>query len=326
MKPEPIKKQKTSWHRLLARLLELVLSPLKIEVLPDVSVMTDPPEVDVLLLRRQTAKWTAAQRAFLPDGIRNSKASHILIEFKYTESFNEEALQQALGYDFFYKQAKKLANKELQTVILSAKTPWTETLERLGYSHTPFAGVYRSKTPVFEKVLLLSLNDLSNEPHNAWIKCFASKKKVKQQAIEQLKTLDLISLTEELTWFIGGLKKIWSIFSKGGSKMKMKYTPEEVTEFGKDLGDVFLASLTPQEKLAGLTPQERVAGLKPSEMLAGLKPSERLAGLKPSEMLAGLKPSERLAGLKPSERLADLKPAEIEDYLKQLKKQASAQK
>jgi hypothetical protein len=91
---------------MLAKLLELVLSPVNIEVLPDVSVMTDPPEVDILLLKRQTAKWTAAQRALLPDGIINSKASHILIEFKYTESFNEKALQQALGYDIFFKRAK----------------------------------------------------------------------------------------------------------------------------------------------------------------------------------------------------------------------------
>jgi hypothetical protein len=63
MKPDIIKKQKTSWHRLLARLLELVLSPVNIEVLSDVSVMTDPPEADILLLRRQVAQWTAAQRA-----------------------------------------------------------------------------------------------------------------------------------------------------------------------------------------------------------------------------------------------------------------------
>lgn len=63
--------------------------------------------------------------------------------------------------------------------------------------------------------------------------------------------------------------------------MKMNFTPEEVAEFGKDLGDVWLANLTPQERLAGLTPQERLVGLK---------------------------------------------AAEIEDYLKQLKKQGSVQK
>jgi hypothetical protein len=108
----------------------------------------------------------------------------------------------------------------------------------------------------------------------------------------------LISLTEELTLFIGGLKKIWSIVSEGGSKMKMTFTPEEVTEFGRDLGDVWLARLKPTERLAGLTPQERLAGLTPQERIAGLKPAERLAGLKPAEI------------------------EEIENNLKLLKKQA----
>jgi len=98
MQPDTVKKQKTSWHRLLARLLELVLAPVHIEVLPDVSMMI-APEADVLLLRRLTAQWTAAQRALLPDGIRDSKASHILIEF--TQSFNEDALAQAIGEEFF---------------------------------------------------------------------------------------------------------------------------------------------------------------------------------------------------------------------------------
>jgi len=274
MKPDIIKKQKTSWHRLLARLLELLLSPLNIEVHPDLSVMTDPPEVDILLLRRQTPKWTDAQRAFLPDGIRDSKASDILIEFKYTESFNEDALAQALGYDFFYKRAKQLGAQKVQTVLLSAKKPHSDTLNNSGYQPTEYPGVYRTQSFLSKRVLLLSLNELSDEPHNAWIKCFASKKKVKEQAVQQLKTLGLISITEEVTWLIGGLKKIWSIFSNGGSKMKMTFTPEEVTEFGRDLGEVWLARLKPSERLAGLTPQERVAGLKPAERLAGLKPAE----------------------------------------------------
>ena len=312
MKPDIIKKQKTSWHRLLARLLELLLSPLNIEVHPDLSVMTDPPEVDVLLLRRQTAKWTDAQRAFLPDGIRDSKASDILIEFKYTESFNEKALQQALGYDFFYKQAKELADKEVQTVILSAKTPQAKTLERFGYSKTEHAGVYRSETPMFEKVLLLSLNDLSNESHNAWIKCFATKKKVKEKTLKYLNTLNLMSLNDELKGLISGLSEIWSILLKTGeTEMEMNFTPEEVTAFGKKLGNVWLSGLTLEERLAGITPQERVAGLKPSEVLAVLKPSERVAGLKPSERLAGLKPAEI---------------EEIENNLKQLKKREHSNK
>jgi hypothetical protein len=50
MKPEPIKK--TSWHRLLAKLLELLLSPVNIDVHHDMGVMTAPPEVDILLFSR----------------------------------------------------------------------------------------------------------------------------------------------------------------------------------------------------------------------------------------------------------------------------------
>ena len=310
MKPDIIKKQKTSWHRLLARLLELVLSPVNIEVHPDASVMTDPPEVDILLLKRQAAKWTAAQRALLPDGIRDSKASDILIEFKYTESFNEKALAQTISYDSLYKRTKNLSDEEVQTVLFSAKTPWIDTLERLGYSQTEFAGVYRSEIPILDNILLLSLNDLSDEPHNVWIKCFASKQKVKEKTLEQLKALGLISRTDELKWFIGGLKKIWSIF-KGGTKMKMNFTPEEVTEFGRDLGDVWLAGLTPSERVAGLTPHERLMGLTPQEQLVGLTPQEQLVGLTPHERLMGLKPAEVLSNFKPVDRLAGLKPAEV---------------
>jgi len=137
MKSDIVKKQKTSWHRLLARLLELVLSPLNIEVSPNVSVMTEPPEADILLLRRQSRQWTAAQRDFLPDGIRDSNASRILIKFKSKINF----------------------------------------------------GLQKSR-------IAESNND-------------------------------------ELKWFMAGLRKIWSVFLKGESNMKMKFTPEEVTEFGK---------------------------------------------------------------------------------------------
>ncbi len=98
------KKPKTSWHRLLARLLEIVLTPVDIEVQHNVEVMTEPPEADILLLRRNTLNWTAEQRAYVCRmALGIMKPSHILIEFKYTQSFNEEALNQALGYDFFIK-------------------------------------------------------------------------------------------------------------------------------------------------------------------------------------------------------------------------------
>ena len=77
---------KTRWHRLLGTLLEYLLTPVDISVHCDVKVMVNPPEADILLLRRETAQWTEQQRLRLPDGIRNTRAQHILLEFKYSES------------------------------------------------------------------------------------------------------------------------------------------------------------------------------------------------------------------------------------------------
>jgi len=322
--------QKTSWHRLLARLLEIVLSEVDIDVQPNVSVMTNPPEADILLLRRKTLQWTAVQRARLPDGIRDSKASHILIEFKYTQSFNEHALAQAVGYDFFYKQAKKLPRQELQTVLLSARKPHSNTLTDLGYQPTEYPGVYRTQYPVIQNVLLLSLNELSNESHNVWIKCFASQKKVKKQAFKKLKELGFVSIANELKWFINGLMQIWFGTAIGEEKMSMKLTPEEVTELGKQWEDFWLADLTVDDILARFgrekvishfKPKDMLPYLKPEDMLPHLKPIDRLAGLKAEEVLPHFKPVDRLAGLTLTERLADLEPEVIEDYLKQLKMQ-----
>lgn len=107
------KSNKTRWHRLLGTLLEQLLTPVGISVQCDVKVMVNPPEADILLLRRQTSEWTKAQLERLADGIRDSKASHILVEFKYSESLNEKALQQALSYDYFYKTANHLSEKQV---------------------------------------------------------------------------------------------------------------------------------------------------------------------------------------------------------------------
>jgi len=53
--------------------------------------------------------------------------------------------------------------------------------------------------------------------------------------------------------------------------MKMNFTPEDVAEFGRDLGDIWLARLAPSERLAGLKPSELLACMKPEEIEDYLK-------------------------------------------------------
>ncbi len=273
--------QPTKWHELFGTLLKYLLSPVGLFVSTDFSVMSQSPEVDVLILRREAASWTAEQYARLPDGIRDCQQSDILLEFKYTESFNEQAVQQALGYDFFYKQHH--ANPtEVQTFLLSAHKPQSETLKQLGYEQTEHQGVYRSQSWLARKVVLLSLNELSNEPHNAFVKCFASRQTEKQKAFNVLKSMGLNAFTTQLQWFLAGLKSV--LFSSKGEKMKMGITPEMVMEIGKEWGEVFLSSM-PAEEIGKQWGEVFLSSMPAEEiLLAGLKPEERLAGLEPQAL------------------------------------------
>jgi hypothetical protein len=296
----------TQWHRLLGTLLEYFLTPVGIEVSTNVEVMSAPPEADILLLRRHEAHWSEEQKARLPDGIRDSDASHILIEFKYAESLNEQALRQAVGYDYFYQMSRELTRRELLTVVVSAKTPRQATLDWLGYEVTEHSGVYRSQTALIRNVLLLVSNDLAEAPYNAPVKCFASRKPIKRQALRQLIEIRWKNTSSALWWFLDGLFTYW-FKQQGGEDMPQEQiiTPEFITELGKQMVNQILATIPPEEVLKQVPHQEILKHLTAEERLSGLKPEERLSGLKPEE------------------RLKDLDIAEIERYLQQRKQQAA---
>ena len=99
--------------------------------------MIHPPEVDILLLQRdEQEQWTAAQYARLPDGVRHSTARYIILEFKYSESLTLLALQQALGYDSFYRRNNRLDEKDVQTFLLSSKHPNQQFLTTFDYQES----------------------------------------------------------------------------------------------------------------------------------------------------------------------------------------------
>ncbi len=273
----------TRWHLLLSALLEPLLRPVGIDVLTELPVMSTPPKADIVLLRRHEPAWSAEQQARLPDGIRDARAGRILIEFKYTESVNEEALCQSIGYDYFYRTAQHLKPEAVQTVLVSSRTPHKVTLAALGYEAAGQAGVFRSTRHVIRKVLLISLNDLANTPHNAAFKCFASRQRERRAAFETLHAGQQPRFSEQFWWIVNGLWNVW-FFQQGGGAMSETLTPEAVEEMGKMWGKQYLASLSPEEVLRNYTPEERVAGLQPEEALRNYTPEERVTGLKPEEI------------------------------------------
>jgi hypothetical protein len=255
--------EKTQWHRLLGKLLEELLTPVGIHVFTDFPVMSNPPEADILLLKKTEYHWTEKQLQRLPDGIRDSTADHILIEFKYSESVNDGAVRQALGYDTFYRRSQQLAQDKVQTFLISAKTPGRTVLETFEY-FPGNSGVYYSGNCLLERLPLISVNELSNDSHNAFIRCFASRKKEKQAAFIALKKFGIDSLQQPLQWFIAGLWESW--FAVGGDHMEKELTPERVMEIGKMWGEWYLKGLSPEQRLAGLGPEDRLAGLSKAEL------------------------------------------------------------
>ena len=306
---------RTLWHRLLGKELELALTPVGVTVLTEVQVSSNPPKADILLLRRHAGAWTAEQLPFLPDGVRDSQASHILIEFKYRETIQEETFQQAVGYDYFYQQGQQLTRTQVETFVFSAKTPQKATLQKFGYEQAGAPGVYRSNAQLLRHIVLIILNELPLIGYNAFVQCFASQRRTREAAFERLLGGELNDLQEVLTDFVMGLRT--HIQTKEGNVSKIKrsdegLTPELVMETGKQIRKAILANLSKEDRLALLNSLPR------EEILARLAPAERLAGLAPAERLAGLAPAERLAGLAPEERLAGLAPEEIATWMKQI--------
>lgn len=270
------KKPKTRWHRILGRLFKLSLTSLNVAVSSDFPLLSDPPRGDVLLLRRQHADWTAAQRAFLPDGISHTNSQHILIEFKFTESVNERVLAKTLGYEALYQEHHELANDEISSYILSSKTPRTSFLKTHGYNITSKSGVYRSRTPLLTRIPIIALNELADTLPNAYVKCFASRSREREKAFIRLEKAGWQGLPERLWWFLVGLRETTQV--KGGSMLnELVVTEEDVMALGERWRSKLIKTLSIEERLSNLSTDEVLSRYKPDEVLSGYEPVARQA-------------------------------------------------
>ena len=255
----------TKWHRILASMLEEWLTPVGIHVQSEVPVGSDPPKMDILLLTHHNPSHGAEQFLRLADGLRHSQATHLVLEFKYTESLNEGGLAQLLGYDHFYQSSQKLSRSDVDVFFLSSKTPQTKTLKFLGYKKTEHLGVYKSDYAIVRRVTLLVLNELSNEPYNVTLKCFASRK------AEIAKTYEIIGqnnmpVSTKLARLFMGLKALRLKGDHDMSSEIKELTPEYLIEKGKVFLENVWEQMPPEERLEGMSIQDRLQGIDLSEL------------------------------------------------------------
>ncbi|MDM8517094.1 hypothetical protein QUF76_12905 [Desulfobacterales bacterium HSG16] len=328
-------KSEIRWHRWFGTVFEEVLIPLGLDVQTEHPVMIDPPEADVVIIRKNGMGWTPEQLEVLPDGVRDCNASHIIIEFKNTESLTEDALFVTGGYRVFYKQSRDLKDHEIQVFIASSKSPSRKILERHGYRPSDKAGVYHSQYSMVRFIPLIALNDLADKPYNALYRLFGSRKKEKLRALKRLMNEGLNKFPDKIGVFI--MKAVRFLFHKGGTET-MSYTPEERAMFG-DFLEEFILPIMKFEELREKLPwedllkdvsvkdllkdvpvKERLKGVPVKERLKGVPVKERLKGVPVKERLKGVPVKERLKGVALKDRFEGFTQEEIEMCLKTLKR------
>ena len=241
------KPKKTCWHCLLAGILKEQLSPVNIQVLTEVQVVPEPPKADIILLRREGKTWTQEQLDCLADGLRDTDAEALLIEFKYTESLTEKTFIKLLVYDYLYQESEKLAREQLQSFLVSAKTPSTDILAQHGFEPTALKGVYTSKISSFSAIRVILLNEIENEPHNAVLKCFASRRKEKSKAFETMNHHVLPSqASAAFAWATIGLSRIM-MDKVLDNPAVAGWTPEDIMKLGKEWVDSKVLEFNRQE-------------------------------------------------------------------------------
>ena len=140
---------------------------------------------------------------------------------------------------------------------------------------------------------ILLLNELEPTPHNAPLKCFATRRQQQIKAFAAVRDSGFINISRHIGQLIDGL---WRIFMAEALYTE-DLTPEKVMAMGREWIDAILDATPPEEYLNRHKPDEILSHYKPDEVLSHYKPDEVLSHYKPEQLVSVLTNEQRLAGL-----------------------------
>ncbi len=158
------------------------------------------------------------------------------------------------------------------------------------------------------RVVVILLNELRDVPHNAFVKCFASRPTEKKKAFRALAKMGWSFLTNSLWMFLAGLRR--TMLGQGDEEMKV-ITPDDVMALGKRMQEALLESMTTEEILSRFTTNEILSRYAPEDILSRYTPEEILSRYTPEEVLSQYTPEDILSRYKPEEVLSHYKPEEV---------------
>ena len=131
-----------------------------------------------------------------------------------------------------YQQSQQLSAQEIQTYVVSAHTPRATNLQAWGYQVSQHPGVYISSLPLLKRIVLLVLNELRDEPHNEFLRLFASRQQVRQTALSVLLQQQPAKWPAPFWAVLFGLQQVYEL---EGARMNMGLTVEQVLELGEEM-------------------------------------------------------------------------------------------
>ena len=189
---------------------------------------SDSPKIDILLRSRDGRKLTFLQRMFLPDGLRQSEAAHIIMNFAYTEEDKRRSFARTLVCGRYYCDSMEVAHDDLLLVMLFPQEPDREILAEFGYQPTQDPGIYRSDLPLFRRQIVMVFGELRNALRNAPFKLFARSQDSRQGAYKTLLRFNFLGMPAPLR---GVLAKIAAL------------TEHEVDNFSEEMNESLLDTL-----------------------------------------------------------------------------------
>ncbi len=153
----------------------------------------NPLKIDLVFRCNTPSGWTTEQRQRLPDGLRRTKATHLLLNFaemfagdEAIEEQFESIFQRILACSWLYQRSHGLNSNDIWPVVVFAYAPDLAFLKELGFAPTKLPGIYQSLSPIAKRIRVMLLSELSSAPHNAIFKCFAHGQQARQQAYQTI--------------------------------------------------------------------------------------------------------------------------------------------
>ena len=231
-----------TWYPILGSMFSELLTPVGIHVDDDcrLTVLHEEYDSDFVLLRCDDPTWTREQNNRLPNFLRNTSNKHLVLQVSTEDPILDELeddVRLALGTAYFYTESYNTTMQDTHAYLLCTQPPTASTLSQLQYKPCAMSGVYKSDIPIARYATIVSLNEISATPENAFLKTFASSQAQKTQAFAAVRRAHFSLFTHNLYWLMAGL---WAHWLEEKHDMNTPPALPEILQKGKEWQDSFL--------------------------------------------------------------------------------------